>query len=120
MSWDDNVYDNPEKYGLETVGEVEWDDESYAFNITAIWRDPQDGQLYLASDSGCSCPSPFEDFDGLAKLKRVTRDEAIDELKGEAARGWVDGDGERFHYGRSRADREDAIMPLITKLVAIL
>jgi hypothetical protein len=58
----EDVYSNPEKYGLEIVGSVEWEDEPYQFNMTAVWRDRETGQLYWADDSGCSCPSPFEEF----------------------------------------------------------
>ena len=68
MSWDSNIYYHPEKYGLEEVGEVDWDDEPYQFNITAVWRD-ENGDYYLASDSGCSCPAPFEDFNSLSDLE---------------------------------------------------
>lgn len=42
------------------IAEVEWDDESYEFNLTAVYRH-EDGRLFVASDSGCSCPIPFDD-----------------------------------------------------------
>lgn len=56
-----NIYYSPEQYGLETVGQVDWSDEPYQFDMTVVWRRVADGQLFYASDSGCSCPSPFED-----------------------------------------------------------
>lgn len=71
----EDVYSNPGKHGLEMVGEVEWDDEAYSFNLTAVWRDPQTGQLYWADDAGCSCPSPFEDASGRESLTAGTSDE---------------------------------------------
>lgn len=56
-----NIYYSPEKFGLEIVGTINWVNEPYTFNLTVVWRRPADGQLFYASDAGCSCPSPFED-----------------------------------------------------------
>ena len=58
-----NVYYSPESYGLRTVGEIEWSEPCYDFNLTVVWQDVTTGAYYYASDSGCSCPSPFEDYD---------------------------------------------------------
>lgn len=55
-----NIYYQPEEYGLKTVGEVEWGDGYYNFDLTVVWQDISTGTLYYADDSGCSCPSPFE------------------------------------------------------------
>ena len=55
-----NLYSNPEKFGLTVVGEVDWSDGNYNFDITAVYR-RVDGHLAYAEDAGCSCPSPFED-----------------------------------------------------------
>jgi hypothetical protein len=62
------IYYSPENYGLEIVGEIEWSDASYQFDLTVVWRRKLDGQLFYADDSGCSCPSPFEDFKGVNHL----------------------------------------------------
>jgi hypothetical protein len=77
-----DVYYNPENFGLETIGEVDWDDESYSFNMTAVWCDKETGQLYWADDSGCSCPSPFEDYNDRDKLTAGTAGELDAHLKG--------------------------------------
>ena len=66
-----NIYYNPEKFGLEEVGKVEWAEPCYSFDTTVVWRRSCDGQLLYASDSGCSCPSPFEDF-GVGDLTPVS------------------------------------------------
>lgn len=58
-----NVYSTPEHYGLTIIGEVEWSDGCYQFDTTVVWRDAA-GRLFWASDSGCSCPAPFEYFNG--------------------------------------------------------
>ncbi|MDG4792720.1 hypothetical protein [Micromonospora sp. WMMD1082] len=54
------LYGSPEKFGLETVGEVDWSSGSYEFDLTVVWRRKSDGAFFFAEDSGCSCPSPFE------------------------------------------------------------
>jgi len=56
-----NLYSSPEKYGLAVVGEIDWSDGCYQFDLTAVYRRDFDGRLVWIEDSGCSCPSPFED-----------------------------------------------------------
>lgn len=58
----------PEDYGLRTLGAVEWSEPSYSFDTTEVWIDGE-GKLYWASDSGCSCPSPFENYHELSQLE---------------------------------------------------
>lgn len=41
--------------------EHERDDESYQFNLVAVTKRDTDGKLFWSTDSGCSCPSPWED-----------------------------------------------------------
>lgn len=45
----------------ETLANIEWRYESYEYDQTEIYRRVSDGALFHASDSGCSCPMPFED-----------------------------------------------------------
>jgi hypothetical protein len=42
------------------VGTAYDDDLSYEFDEFIVWRDAA-GAFLWASDSGCSCPAPFED-----------------------------------------------------------
>lgn len=78
----EDVYNSPGKYGLDSVGCVEWHDEPYSFNLTGTWRDPATGVLYWADDSGCSCPSPFEDYTDRESLTTGTPDELGAHLAG--------------------------------------
>lgn len=78
----DDVYYNPEKHGLTPVAELELDNESYSFNIICVWKHT-DGGLYWGQDSGCSCPSPFEDYHSIEKLQRLSRDN-LSEIEGIA------------------------------------
>lgn len=63
-----DVYYQPEAFGLELVGEISWHEPCYDFDLTAVWKKSR-GEYYLASDSGCSCPSPFEDFTSVESLE---------------------------------------------------
>lgn len=65
-----SIYYSPEEYGLTVVKDVEWRDESFEFCMTVLWRDAA-GKFYAASDSGCSCPSPFEDYRSVADLTPI-------------------------------------------------
>jgi hypothetical protein len=66
-----NAYSNPADLGLEIVGEASDSEASYSFDIFIVFRDHA-GVLYYAEDSGCSCPSPFEDYVRLSDLTRAT------------------------------------------------
>jgi len=60
-----NPYYSPESLGLTTVATVE-DEPDYDFQILAIWSDGK--RFYWAEDTGCSCPTPFEDYTTLDSL----------------------------------------------------
>lgn len=62
--------------GLETVDEFDYCQESYEFDIIALFKDPKDGKLYIGTDSGCSCPTPFETHT-ISNLSEVTKAEDI-------------------------------------------
>lgn len=56
-----DMYGQPEAFGLTLVGCASDDTMDYQFDMFAVWQD-RDGVFYWAEDSGCSCPSPFENF----------------------------------------------------------
>ena len=74
MEWI-NPYENPEDLGLEMLEFYE-PNLSYKYNALCFWA-TRTGQVYSASDSGCSCPRPFENYVGvtvddvLPKMERV-------------------------------------------------
>lgn len=77
MGWNsDDVYYQPDSFGLEIVAEVEWSPPCYDFDLTVIWVDGND-TYYWASDSGCSCPTPFEDYTSLDSLESGTKWDAM-------------------------------------------
>lgn len=66
-----DLYSNPEDFGLTPVGEIDWSDGNYCFDFTVVWQRKSDGVFVYGEDSGCSCPSPFED-QGIEDLQRIT------------------------------------------------
>jgi hypothetical protein len=71
---------NPENFGLEIIGSIEYSSGSYEFDTRIVWKD-KEGKLYTARDSGCSCPIPFEGYNTLESLDTFD----WDELKSEVA-----------------------------------
>ena len=57
----DNPYYSPEKCGLKVIDSIEGD-LSYEFDMVVVWQDLKSKKYYWGSDSGCSCPTPFEDI----------------------------------------------------------
>lgn len=62
MSWDSNMYYSPASYGLRILTEVNDPWAAWSFNMLVVWVNDETGAVYYGSDSGCSCPSPFESF----------------------------------------------------------
>lgn len=57
-----NIYYNPEASGLAIVGRLDEDDLSYEYNTLLILKHAESGKVFHCSDSGCSCPTPFEGY----------------------------------------------------------
>lgn len=75
--YDPDVYNQPEKFGLTLIDELNDPRADYDFDIFAVWKHEETGKIYWANDAGCSCPSPFEDYTSLDDLHEV---ESVDEL----------------------------------------
>lgn len=71
MTFTENPYYNPEKCGL-SIFECINTAGSYEFDIFCIWEKNDDNTLWWDSDSGCSCPSPFDIGDHGHDLKPIT------------------------------------------------
>jgi len=68
-----NPYYSPESFELELLSFDE-PDLSYEYNTLCFWA-TKDGRVYSTSDSGCSCPTPFEQYDS------GTLDELVQQLE---------------------------------------
>ena len=75
-----NVYYHPEEHDLVLVSEFDAG-ERYEFDITVVWHEAGVG-YYIGTDSGCSCPTPFENYDGKADLTGpLTKVQVLEEVK---------------------------------------
>lgn len=71
----DYPYDEVE--GFLKIDEIEWRNESYVFDITGVWVRLSDGTVWMAHDSGCSCPTPWEN---LNTFERVFSVDQLDDI----------------------------------------
>ena len=53
-----DVYYNPEKFGLQLVGEIEFEG-GYEHDKIAVWR-KEDGTFLYGESAGCSCIGIFD------------------------------------------------------------
>ena len=77
--YDDNPNYSPESWGLRIVGQIELSEPNYSFNTLIIWK-RVDGKVFYGQDSGCSCPSPFENFHHFSDMSEVTK-ESLNSLR---------------------------------------
>lgn len=68
---DPNPSYNPESLGLDTIAEVDYSDGNYVYDTRIVWKSYHDGLFYTARDSGCSCPTPFENYNTIESLDRL-------------------------------------------------
>lgn len=62
-SYDHNPYYNSADHEptLKVVHAFDAYAPDYSFDIFLVVKEIETGKVYVASDSGCSCPTPFED-----------------------------------------------------------
>jgi hypothetical protein len=75
--YDNNVYYNPEQCGLRLIGELEDANADYSFDTIIVVQDIASGRVYAGQDSGCSCPTPFEDVHSLGDLTEIRTDDEL-------------------------------------------
>lgn len=97
MGWgSSDVYHQPEAFGLEVVTQMGDSEARWSFDLLVLWRRTEDGKLFWGSDSGCSCPSPFEEathgVDDLHPLPETARDLDGELRRTRDAGGWVGGE----------------------------
>lgn len=88
MGYYQDVYSSPELHGLRIVETHEAPDLSYEFDMVVLWEDIKTRKRYWARDSGCSCPSPFENVRSVSELNdwSLTKREYEQEVKGVLGR----------------------------------
>lgn len=74
-SYDTNIYySTPEPWAK--IAEAEWG-ESYEFDTLVVLQNRETGEIRAMHDSGCSCPTPFEDYNGIDDTTKI---ESVDDL----------------------------------------
>jgi hypothetical protein len=92
MNYKTNAYYHPEALGLEIIAEIDYSDGSYQFDQRIVWRHKETGKLYTARDSGCSCPTPFENYDTIESLADYSYDFVHSEALEEGRSQYYSGD----------------------------
>jgi len=67
-----SLYYSPGEADLEIFETFDDPEAGYGFNMFVVWKH-KDGRLFYATDSGCSCPSPFEYYNKIEDLTAITR-----------------------------------------------
>lgn len=73
MDYDSNIYYHPEKWGMSIFDQIDTAG-SYEFDMFIILEKDDDKTLWYATDSGCSCPTPFENINSINDLDQITID----------------------------------------------
>lgn len=73
MKFEHNPYYSPDLCGLSILYEINTG-ESYEYDMLVIWKKNDDGTIWWDTDSGCSCPSPFDNADNGHDLTQITSD----------------------------------------------
>ena|SRR6266487_1360075 len=68
--YENNVYYNPDKCGLTLIAKVE-EALSWEYDMVIAVRDNESDKLYVVHDSGCSCPTPFEDVSSFSDMTEI-------------------------------------------------
>lgn len=83
-----SLYSNPSDHGLTLIADVNFS-EGWDFDIFALFRNDE-GMWFMAHDSGCSCPSAFEDYysaDQIADGRVFNTTDVVEYFIANGARG---------------------------------
>ena len=105
MGYYDNPVSKPEDFGfVSTIGEIDLSQPDYSFDLLVV-LEGKDG-YYLSTDSGCSCPSPWESH---------TADDFTGPLTAEQAKEEITSLSEGAYGGVYDAEERDALLAQLTK-----
>lgn len=72
MIFKENPYYSPQLCGLEIFKGIDTG-QDYEYDMFVIWKKVEDNTLYWDTDSGNSCPCPFDNVDHGHNLKLITK-----------------------------------------------
>lgn len=61
-----NPYRSPDLWGCEMICNHDLKEDEYSYDIVTVLH--SSGGFYIGTDSGCSCPSPFENYRSLSQF----------------------------------------------------
>jgi hypothetical protein len=104
----------PEDLKVTTISEIDDPDSCYSFDYFWTFQHNASGRVFYGQDSGCSCPSPFENdtFDGPDKTSftEVTETNLEDYVRAL----WAHYDGHASLQDEKR-ETERKVRAIITK-----
>lgn len=65
-----SIYYSPDDLGLVSIGSLSIRIIDWEFHLFGVWYSPVTKYYYTGTDSGCSCPTPFESFGALTDFDR--------------------------------------------------
>jgi hypothetical protein len=112
----DNVYYSPEKFGLTQIGMIDDPNSCYSFDDLVVWEH-EDGRLFYAEDSGCSCPSPFEGYEGVDELNQITKATYMEFMDAVNNHCWGSYERGKGQQDPNAADKTELLAKVMWKLL---
>lgn len=110
-----NIYYNPQDYGLEIVGDFEFAEADYSFDMCVIWKEAR-GKYWVGEDSGCSCPSPFEDIRDKNELDGPYNKAGLRTRLEWIVKERTERENSGYHYGFSRAQLMKDVSDILRRI----
>lgn len=107
-----NIYYNPQDFGLEIVGEFDWTEPDYSFDMLVVWKAKR-GEYWIGEDSGCSCPSPFEEVTDINELDGPYTKEGLRKRINYRIEERVN---EGYYYGHSKAELKKFASDILSRI----
>lgn len=105
-----NIYYNPQDFGLEIVGDFEFSEPDYSFDMCVVWKETR-GSYWIGCDSGCSCPSPFEDVRSKDELDGPYNKKGL-----KTRLEWIVNEHGDASYGRSKAELLKDVASILSRI----
>lgn len=101
-----NPHYDSDKLGWEVIT-FDQPDMSYEFNTLCFWK-TKEGLVFSAQSSGCSCPTPFEEYEGKTAVDIEQKLERVGSYE-QAVRiidGWNEDYNKRPYLSESQMDTD--------------
>ena len=110
-----NIYYSPEDFGLQIVGDFEFSEPNYSFDMCVVWKEAR-GKYWVGEDSGCSCPSPFEGVGDINELDGPYNKAGLKTRLEWIVKERVNEDDSGYSWYRSRAELMKDVDNILSRL----